>query len=121
MTTPLHILALHAAVMIRDYRAGCQRHGWACPPELAALEQLALQLVKSAQERAGARTDSPIETTRSYPRKMLTVNEYAQAMDVDPSTVRRWVKAGRVPVVRVGRTVRIPAAALETTNQKETT
>lgn len=109
MTTPLLVLASHAAVMTHEYRARCKRNGWACPPELAALEHLAVQVVRSEQERAGVSTDSPVGPTGSYPRSMLTADEYATAMNVHPSTVRRWIKQGSLRVVRVGRTVRIPA------------
>jgi excisionase family DNA binding protein len=38
---------------------------------------------------------------------MVTVNEYAKARRVHPSTVRRWVKSGSLTAERHGRTIRI--------------
>lgn len=44
----------------------------------------------------------------------MTFQEVADRLQVHRSTVARLVKAGRLPVVRIGRnTPRIPAEALE--------
>jgi excisionase family DNA binding protein len=41
-------------------------------------------------------------------RVSLTIPQYAQRHGVTPRTVRRWIKAGRVPAIRHSRqTVRI--------------
>lgn len=39
--------------------------------------------------------------------KLLTVREAADRMRVTTQTIYNWVKAGTLPVVRVGRTIRI--------------
>ena len=39
---------------------------------------------------------------------VFTVPEYAALMHLSPATVHRQIKAGRIPVVRYGRVVRIP-------------
>jgi excisionase family DNA binding protein len=45
--------------------------------------------------------------------KLLTVQEVATILRVTPNTVYRWVKRGRLPVVRLGYLVRVPASAIE--------
>lgn len=45
--------------------------------------------------------------------KLLTVQEVATILRVTPNTVYRWIKRGRLPVVRIGYLVRVPASAIE--------
>ena len=45
--------------------------------------------------------------------KLLTVQEVAEILRVTPNTVYRWIKRGRLPVVRIGYLVRLPASAIE--------
>lgn len=40
--------------------------------------------------------------------RLLTVDEAATRLRVSTWTVRRWAREGRIPVVRLGRTVRAP-------------
>ena len=40
---------------------------------------------------------------------LLTVTEFASALRIKPSCVRRWIREARVTVVHVGRLVRIPS------------
>lgn len=40
---------------------------------------------------------------------LITVTEFAAALRIKPSCVRRWIREQRVTVVHVGRLVRIPA------------
>lgn len=42
----------------------------------------------------------------------LTIGETAERLGVSESTVKRQIKAGRIPAVHYGRTVRVPARAL---------
>jgi excisionase family DNA binding protein len=42
----------------------------------------------------------------------MTVPEVAELTRVDQRTFRRAIKAGEIPAVRLGNTVRIPTAAL---------
>jgi excisionase family DNA binding protein len=39
--------------------------------------------------------------------QMLTVNEVAEILQISPRTVRRMIGDGRLPVVRIGRAVRV--------------
>ena len=39
--------------------------------------------------------------------KLLTPNEVANRLSVSPLTVRKWIFLKRLPVVRLGRSVRI--------------
>jgi len=44
---------------------------------------------------------------------LLTVEEFAAALRVKPSCIRRWVREAKVTVVHVGRLVRIPASEVD--------
>ena len=39
--------------------------------------------------------------------KLLTTNEVARHLAVDPSTVRRWIDAGQLAAVKPGRAYRV--------------
>jgi excisionase family DNA binding protein len=41
------------------------------------------------------------------------VSRVAELLDAHVNTVYAWIKSGRLHAVRIGRTYRIPAAALE--------
>jgi excisionase family DNA binding protein len=41
--------------------------------------------------------------------RLLTVTEFATALRVKPSCIRRWIREEKVTTVHVGRLVRIPA------------
>lgn len=43
---------------------------------------------------------------------MFTTAEVAAHLRVDPSTVRRWISAGVLPAVKVGRDYRVSGPAL---------
>lgn len=45
----------------------------------------------------------------------LTVAEAAERLRVCPDTVRAAIHRGELPAVRIGRTIRIPVAALDGT------
>jgi excisionase family DNA binding protein len=47
----------------------------------------------------------PAEAT--LPPRLLTVSEVATVLQVSQRELRRWIAAGRLPVVRLGRVVRI--------------
>jgi excisionase family DNA binding protein len=45
-------------------------------------------------------------------RRLLTVDQLADRWQVSPRTIRRMIKNGQIPVIRIGRSVRIhPRAA----------
>ena len=46
-------------------------------------------------------------------QKLLRVGAAAHELGLHPMTVRRWIKAGRIRVVQVGREARIPRAEIE--------
>ncbi len=46
-------------------------------------------------------------------QKLFRVSAAAHELGLHPMTVRRWIKAGRIQVVQVGREVRIPRSELE--------
>src|SRR6266705_4754153 len=45
--------------------------------------------------------------------KLLRVSAAAHELGLHPSTVRRWIKAGRIQAVPMGREVRVPRAEVE--------
>ena len=45
--------------------------------------------------------------------ELLTIHETAQLLKVNPVTVRRFIAAGRLPAVKVGKGVRVRKAALD--------
>jgi excisionase family DNA binding protein len=49
--------------------------------------------------------------------EFLTAREYADVMKVTPRTVLKWIRAGDIPSVRVGRSIRIPASAVPVPQQ----
>jgi excisionase family DNA binding protein len=53
--------------------------------------------------------------------RLLTIPEAAQVLSVAEVTVRLWLSKGRLPKVKLGRCVRIPAAAIEAFVQANTT
>jgi putative resolvase len=46
-------------------------------------------------------------------QKLLRVGAAAQELGLHPITVRRWVQAGRIQAVPIGREVRVPRAEIE--------
>ena len=49
-----------------------------------------------------------METKEEY----LTPEELASRLKLSRRTVYSWLKAGRVPFVRIGRLIRVPASAV---------
>jgi excisionase family DNA binding protein len=43
-----------------------------------------------------------MSTATQQPDSMLTVKEAAELANVDPSTVRRWVRDGSLPALKLG-------------------
>jgi excisionase family DNA binding protein len=52
-------------------------------------------------------------------RGFLSVPEFARSIGVTEPTVHRWVRAGDLPCVRLGRLVLIPADALQRLLEKQ--
>ncbi len=44
--------------------------------------------------------------------EILTIEEAAQLMKVNPETVRRWIRRGELPVIKRGNVVRIRKSTL---------
>ncbi len=45
--------------------------------------------------------------------ELLTIQETAQLLKVDPITIRRFIADGRLKAIRVGRGVRVPQEAVD--------
>lgn len=52
-------------------------------------------------------------TPTAVPRLLLRVEEAAEALGVSRTTFYSLLRSGEMPVVRIGRSVRVPVAALE--------
>ncbi len=46
------------------------------------------------------------------PVNLLTVGEVSAALRVSPATIYRLIHAGKLPAVRVGRSLRVPTEAV---------
>ena len=46
-------------------------------------------------------------------QKLFRVGAAAHELGLHPMTVRRWIKAGRIQVIQVGREMRIPRSEIE--------
>src|SRR5207247_3855478 len=46
-------------------------------------------------------------------QKLLRIGAAAHELGLHPITVRRWIKAGRIQVVQMGREVRVPRSEIE--------
>lgn len=55
------------------------------------------------------------------PQKTLhTIKEASEQLSVKPKTLRSWVAARRIGVIRLGRSIRIPAEEIERLVQRGT-
>jgi excisionase family DNA binding protein len=59
-------------------------------------------------------------STESNPRLLLRMTEVAALLGLGRSTVYELVQRGELPVIHVGRAVRVPAAALERWVERQT-
>jgi excisionase family DNA binding protein len=77
----------------------------------AALGEIPARL--AALERASEAARADLAAIRAtLPPVLFSVPDAARAFKVSLPTMRRWVKAGRVPTVKVGATVRVDMARL---------
>jgi excisionase family DNA binding protein len=52
------------------------------------------------------------ERTQRSNAHLLTVNEAAERLGIRPSTVRQWIWTRKIPMVKIGRCVRVPVEAV---------
>lgn len=45
--------------------------------------------------------------------RLRTIRETAAELGLSPNTVRLWISQGRMPHVRLGRTIRVPQSEIE--------
>ena len=46
------------------------------------------------------------------PQEWLTVSQSAQLLQLNPMTILRWIKAGKLPASKLGKSYRIAATEL---------
>ena len=96
------------------------------PPEQAANladELTRLALVTLSPARRGERATEPqpdVVRPAADPPVMLTVAEMARRLGIGRNTAYELVRAGRIPHVRFGRVIKVPAAALDEWVRRET-
>ena len=73
---------------------------------------LADAAVQQALSSLGGAQHSPVERKQGRNANLLDVNEAAERLGIRPATVRQWIYTRKIPVVRVGRCVRVPAEAI---------
>lgn len=99
-------------VAVNLLRAYLEARDLPVPAGVDQLAALAARVVNSPQELSGVVTDLPAEATAATVNgempDYLTRDEYARLMRVSVSTVDRRIRAGNLPVLRIGGTVRIP-------------
>jgi excisionase family DNA binding protein len=44
---------------------------------------------------------------------LLTIREVSTLLSISPRTIQRWVQEGRLPGIRIAKTTRIPASAVD--------
>ena len=100
-------VAGHLAVALHAHVQSLGAFGRACPPELLALQAIAIRL--SGQERSGA--DSRRDAREPVPmREWLSVEQTAEVLGVSERTVRRRIAAGDLPSRKFGRARRVHRA-----------
>lgn len=61
-----------------------------------------------------------VEIQRAQEGGAMTIEEAARRLGVSPRTIQRQVASGKIPALRLGRSVRIPADAVLGTGQGAT-
>jgi excisionase family DNA binding protein len=77
----------------------------------AALGAIPERLTALERETAAMREDVGA-IREALPPRLVSPADAARCLAVSLPTIRRWVKAGRVPVVKVGNTVRVDLSRL---------
>lgn len=67
--------------------------------------------MSALKQKAGGQAGSKILGPAIVPR-LLTVAEVSEATGFERQTIYLWIARRRLPVVRLGRAVRVPAEAL---------
>ena len=52
-------------------------------------------------------------TAPTNPHQLMTVRQASRLLEISPHTLRAWIAARKVEVVRLGRAVRVPLADVE--------
>ena len=45
--------------------------------------------------------------------QLLNIREVSALLSISPRTIQRWVQEGRLPGIRIAKTTRIPASAVD--------
>src|SRR5256885_1893367 len=85
--------------------------GWSCWDRLCQLSKgLATMLIRK-HILPGEKGEPVFVAKREH--KLLRIGAAAHELGLHPIAVRRWIKAGRIQAVPMGREVRVPRAEVE--------
>jgi excisionase family DNA binding protein len=56
---------------------------------------------------------------RHLPSPLVTVEEAARVLGTSTATIRRWASAGEIPVLRVGRRIRVDLSKMRGRDQDD--
>ena len=68
-----------------------------------------MSITRTLPNEPKGRNRSPVGENVPAADRLLTVGQVAENWQVSQRTVRRMIADGRLPIVRLGRAVRIPA------------
>jgi excisionase family DNA binding protein len=111
-TQPSGVVRLGAAAVASrraPARASSRRTGTDAADALAAASPVTLEALN---QRIEALTTA---VERLTPPELVSVAHAARQLGVSARTIRRWVRAGQIPFVKLGNTVRIDLTAVRAT------
>ncbi len=86
---------------------------------LAALADLPARL--AVMERTAVEQSRKLDAVlRALPPSLVSVQQSAVTLGISVPTVRRWVKSGRVPSLRIGRSIRVDLSRFDVAGADET-
>lgn len=106
----------HLLAAVVEHRQLCAARGMMLPPEMAALEA-ALVSLKVSTGQHGSPLVEPLQDAEAdgmttTPRLAYNAPEVSQTLGWSLSTTKRRIADGTLPSIKVGRTRRVPADAL---------
>jgi excisionase family DNA binding protein len=116
---PLAMVVEHLATAVRNHRRRLRRDGLAEPGLLAELEAICTFAAQCGTWRPElARLEAPghaavMDAARPVERMLFTYRQAAETLEIGERTVRKLVREGRLPAVRIGGAVRIRRTDLD--------
>lgn len=103
----------HLAVALRRHRSALNKNGLAEPPELADLEDAAVEIVTRTQQASVTVSVPTVDEDDCNDRAYLTRSDVHRLTGASLSTVDRWVRSGDLPSCKHGGIRRIARTDLQ--------